>query len=272
MSTPASLARRLCLLALALVVPAQATFAQVQREVLLLHSARRDSVLAETGDRELARLIDQALGGALDYFPEYIDTARFPDARYRRAFRDFLRLKYKELQFDLIIALENTSLDFVKEIRAELSPDAPVVFSASQRNIRRIPNSTGVIDEPDFSRTLGLVTQLQPDTEHVYFVSGSSSRDKFYESLARETFQRVSLPVEIHYLSGLPAKELETRVASLPPQSVVFYAMVSQDGAGENFLPIEYLDRLVKVANRPVYSWVDAAMDHGIVGGSLMRP
>ena len=245
---------------------------QAQKHVLLLHSARRDSVLAETGDRELSRLLDLALNGALDYFPEYVDTARFPDRQYRDAFRNFLRLKYKGQRFDLVIALENTSLDFTRQIRDELSPQAPVIFSAAERDIRRIPNSTGIIDQPDFSRTLRLAMQLQPDTRQVYVVSGTSSRDKFYERLARTRFKSFESSLQFTYLTGLPAQDLETQAAALPDRSIVFYAMVSQDGVGENFLPIEYLDRLAKAANRPIYSWVEAAMDHGIVGGSLMQP
>jgi signal transduction histidine kinase len=275
LSTQASLWRPvfLTLVTLALVSPARSGWAaDDQKHVLLLHSARRDSVLAETGDREFSRLLDAALNGQLDYFPEYVDTARFPDPKYRTAFRDFLRLKYKAQQFHLLVALENTSLDFAREIRDDLAPGAPIVFSSSRRDVQRIPNSTGIIDEPDFSRTVRLVLQLQPETTQVFVVTGSSSRDKFYESVARARFRSYESLVEFNYLSGMPASDLEARVASLPERSVVFYAMVSQDGEGENFLPIEYLDRLAKASNRPIYSWVEAAMDHGIVGGSLMQP
>ncbi len=50
---------------------------------------------------------------------------------------------------------------------------------------------------------------------------------------------------------------------------MVYYLVVSRDGTGQNFHPLEYLDRVTAIANAPVYSWVDSAMDHGIVGGSL---
>src|SRR5262249_30800033 len=43
-----------------------------------------------------------------------------------------------------------------------------------------------------------------------------------------------------------------------------------QDAAGVNLNPLDYLDRLATVANRPIYSWVDSTMNRGIVGGSLM--
>ena len=63
--------------------------------------------------------------------------------------------------------------------------------------------------------------------------------------------------------------DLETRLARLPPKSIVYYLLVNRDGAGENVQPLEFLDRLTAVSNAPVYSWVDSAMDHGIVGGRL---
>src|SRR5262249_39537482 len=59
------------------------------------------------------------------------------------------------------------------------------------------------------------------------------------------------------------------RLAALPAHSMIYYLVVSQDGTGENFHPLEYLDRIAEVARAPIYSWVDSAIGHGIVGGSL---
>ena len=50
---------------------------------------------------------------------------------------------------------------------------------------------------------------------------------------------------------------------------MVYYLVVDRDGAGQNFHPLEYLDRVAAIANAPIYCWVDSAMEHGIVGGSL---
>ena len=51
----------------------------------------------------------------LDYYSEYIDRARFPDAQYKHGFRDFLRLKYKDQRFDVVIAMQDLALEFVGE-------------------------------------------------------------------------------------------------------------------------------------------------------------
>ena len=155
------------------------------------------------------------------------------------------------------------------ENRDRLFLDAPVVFLALDPTTRRIANSTGVFAELGFSRTLMLVTALQPDVQQVFVVSGASERDRFYESLARKQFQSLRPRVTITYLSGLPAKELEERVSALPPHSIIYYLLVSQDGDGVDVRPLKYLDRLATIANQPIYSWDGSTMGHGVVGGSL---
>ena len=146
----------------------------------------RDSVLGGVGDRELSRLLDIGLSQQLDYYTEYIDLARFPDQQYQAGFREFLRLKYSAQRFDVVIAVEEASLEFVNKNRDELFPGVPVVFFALDPDTRRMTNSTGVLAELGFSRTLTLATALQPDIQQVFVVSGASARDRFYESLARK--------------------------------------------------------------------------------------
>ena len=90
-------------------------------------------------------------------------------------------------------------------------------------------------------------------------MSGASSRDRFYERLARDGFQVVrTRPLEFTYLSGIVWQRARAQCAALPDTlRSCSTAMVSQDLAGgENFLPIEYLDRLARTANRPIYQTV----------------
>ena len=153
--------------------------------------------------------------------------------------------------------------------RDELFPGVPVVFFALDPDTRRMTNSTGVLAELGFSRTLALAAALQPEIEQVFVVSGASARDRFYEGLARKQSRSLDRGVAITYLSGLPAAELEQRVSALPPHSIIFFLRMSQDGAGVSVKPLAYLDRLATIANQPIYSWDDSTMGHGVVGGSL---
>jgi len=240
-----------------------------QSRVLVLYSTRPDAQIAVLGERDLPRLLDDGLDGGLDYYSEFIDRARFPNAQFKTAFREFLRPKYKDVHFDVIIAMQDLALEFVGDARNELFPGTPVVFFATSPATRRIADSTGLVAELDFKGTLQLVAALQPEARQVVVVLGADAGSAEYERVARQQFAGFEHRFAIEYLRGLRTVALHERLAALPPQSVVYYLMVSRDGAGESVHPLEYLDNLSAVATVPIYCWVDSAMDHGIVGGSL---
>jgi len=262
--------RRLLAFVVALTagLPGHALAQDVQRQVLVLYSARRDAQIVTVGEREFPRILDQGLREGLDYYSEYIDRSRFPEDSYKTAFRDFLRLKYQDKRFDVIIAVQDLALEFVREYRTDLFGDSPIVYFASS-GAARPRNSTGLVADVDFSSTLAFATQLQPDVHDVFVVTGTEAGDKEYENLARAQFQAFESQLRVTYLSGLPTRELFQRLSSLPPHSAVYYVIVNRDGAGEYFHPLDYLDRMAAVANAPIYSWVDSTMDRGILGGSL---
>jgi signal transduction histidine kinase len=243
--------------------------ANIQKRVLVLSSTRRDVPISIAADRELPRLLGAGLEEELDYYSEYIDVPRFSEASYPAAFRDFLRVKYKDQRFDVVVAMGDAAFELLRSYRSELFADAPVVFFVNQP-VKAFPNSTGVIVDLKFARTLDLATRLQPDLRNVFVVSGASGRDKLFEDMTHAQFQRNPSQLNITYLSGLTTAGLDARLASLPAHSIVYYLLVYQDGAGANFQPMVYLDRVQAMANAPTYSWVDTAMDHGIVGGSLL--
>jgi signal transduction histidine kinase len=237
--------------------------------VLVLYSTRRDSEFSAIGETELPRILDIGVGRDLDYYSEFLDVSRFPDPGYQRAFADFLRQKYQSVQFDLVIALQDVAVEFVNRNRDDLFAGTPEVFLSNNPDKLGASNSTGLILERNFAGTIRLVEQLQPDVENIFVVSGASPADKGYENLARTQFQAFEPRYRFIYLSGLATAELEGKLRSLPPRSAVYYLLLTEDGAGNKFHPLEYVDRVAKAANAPTYSWVDSVMGRGVVGGNL---
>src|SRR4030095_155719 len=240
-----------------------------QPRVLVVHSPRQHTQLPRRTARDLRRILNDRLSRPVDYYAEYIDAARIPTLQQERAFRDYLRSKYRNQRFDLVIAMQDVAWDFVRKYRSALFPRTPVVFSSRNRNVPRPVNSTGVVSELKLRGTLDFALTLQPETKQVFVVTGASNRDKVYENLARAQLRGLESRVALTYLSGLPRAELERRVATLPEASIVYYLLFYQDRNGENQNPVEFLARLAARANRPTYSWTDSTMDHGVVGGRL---
>jgi signal transduction histidine kinase len=251
------------------LVPARASAANERKQVLVLFSMRRDTQIAIIGDREMPRLLERGLSNKIDYYSEYIDAGRFSDAQYQTAFRQYLALKYGGSRLDLVIAMQEIAIEFVARYRDELFPDTALVFQALRLPVPHVANATGIVTDFEFRRTLAMALELQPDTTHVFVVSGSSVRDRQYEAIARAQFRSFEPRVTVDYLSGLASGELERRLAALPERSIVYYVLFEQDGDGEKVNPLEYLDRLSTISSRPIYSWAESTMNRGTVGGSL---
>jgi signal transduction histidine kinase len=263
------LRRSLSIVAIAVALDPAATSALPrQKQVLVLYSTRRDAQIVAVADRDLSTILQDGLAEGIDYYSEFMDSGR-SGAESDRAFRDFLHLKYAGHDFDLVVAMDRIALEFLDANRGELFGEAPLVFFSDRPLTRRLANATGVTTMLNLSGTLVLATALQPDVREVFVVSGATPSDREFEAEARRQFRSFEPQLKITYLSGLSTNDLQTRLSALPRHSVVYYLIVSRDGAGENFHPLEYTDRVAAVANAPTYSWVDSVMEHGVVGGSL---
>jgi len=144
-----------------------------QLRVLVVHSTRQDTQLPLQTDHDLPRILNTRLSQTVDYYAEYIDAPRIPTLQNERAFRDYLRAKYRNQRFDLVIAMQDVAWDFVRKYRSVLFPRTPIVFSSRNRNVARPVNSTGVVAEINLRGTLDFALTLQPNTKQVFVVSGA---------------------------------------------------------------------------------------------------
>jgi len=265
--------RRAALTAIVLLVHIGAAAVDAQadsKHVLVLYSTRPDAQLSIVGENELPRILGAGLPQPVVYYSEFMDVATFPQ-RAHLALHEFLRLKYEGIRFDLVVAIQNEAIEFVAAYRDTLFRDTPAVFLTNEPIVRRLPNSTGLVHERDYAATIAFLRQLQPDVRNVFIVASDTTAAEHRQVSAIRRLEPTQAGLSFTYLSNLPTKDLEERLARLPALSAVYYLSVSEDGAGQKFHPLEYLDRVVAAANAPTYCWVDSAMGHGVVGGSLYR-
>ena len=267
-----SLSRLLLPTAATLVVlagPAPVRAEDDHKRVLVIYANRSDSQFSILAETDLPRMIEKELGRNLDYYSEFMDVARFPDSIYESAFAEFLSRKYRDVQFDLVVAMHDTALEFVNTRREQLFPGAPVVFFSDGPAIPVGPDMTGLVVKRNFVATVKLIERLQPDATNVFIVTGAGDSDRTYERDVREQLRAAGSRLSFTYLSGLPTVDLERKLSTLPRRSAVYYVLVTEDGAGDKFHPLQYVDRVAVAANAPTYCWVDSAISHRIVGGSL---
>jgi signal transduction histidine kinase/ABC-type uncharacterized transport system substrate-binding protein len=249
-------------------------------------SAPKKTVLVLYGEEQLFipanRVSEQGLMAALssahawnlEIFSEYLDLTRFPATQYGEDFVRYLRAKYGRRKPDLVIALPNTTLQFVLDHRDELFPGVPIVFThVDHREVEgreMPPDVTGLWMAWDYERTLELALQLQPRTREIVCVSGTGAEEQPWNNEARKVLERFATQVRARWLDKLPLQAVLDEVARLPLDSVVLYIPMLRDGAGQSVSPFEVARQLAEASRVPVYGLSGPELEQGLIGGALL--
>lgn len=238
-----------------------------QSRVLVLYSARPGQPSFAAFDSALESDLTQRLGGQLDLYREYFDNGRFAFTNeYLSTFKTYLRDKYREPP-DVVVAVALAAVGFLNQFGEELFPQTPVLFVATTAG--RPPHGTSVFSDTDWNGSLKLALALQPRTRQVFVVTGASEFDHQALSGAKRQFADFENRLDFTYLTGLPIDDLEPTVATLPPNSIIYYVNVTLDGAQRRFEGTSALDRIAAVANAPIYIQSEANFGSGVMGGRV---
>ena len=251
------------------------------KKVLIVYSFDNDEAVYSGFDHVLRERIRMRLPERVEFYTEYLDLVRFPAASHAEDMVNLLKLKYSRQKLDLIIPVSYSALQFLIDQGRDLFPGTPMVALFNQRKLddlkQRLAQNpgkkiTGVTSSDEPARTLDLALRLQPDTQHVAVVLGSSSLENYWRDQLKKDLSPYSGKVDLIYLTGNSLDELLKRAAGLPPHSIILSTFFFQDSTGQFFMPEEVLDHISREAKVPIYTIYSSYIGHGVVGGWMTNP
>ena len=250
-------------------VSAEAQGAAV-RTVLTIHSGAEDFPSNPILDAAVRERLKSS-GVPIDYFAEYLESDLFPDEEDLLAFKDYVKRKYRGRRIDLVIAMTDTSLQFVLDYRGELFPDVPVVFfglAVPDETIRSAGGGiTGLRVGNAYADTLKLALALHPSTERVFVVA--KRPDNQTPESVRAEFNGFSDRVKITYLAEETVPLLLSAVRTIPQGSVILYIWHAQRESGGGMYSNAVAQLVADAAKVPVYGTSDLYIGTGVVGGVM---
>ena len=243
------------------------------RHVVLLFDERTELPGLSILNADFLHTLRSGSADPVEIYTEEMDLSRFRSDTYFAHFRDYLRSKYAGKNIDVAVAAMGPSLDFLVRDGKDVFPGTPIVFCGIDK--RELDNLvlpsyvTGVLVKREFQPTLELALKLHPETKKIVVVSGTSEFDTRLVDQAKAEFHSFEGQLTFTYLSALPMPKLLAELSILPPQTVVLYTTMFQDGAGTPFVPHEAAERIAAASSAPVYGFLDQYMGRGIVGGQL---
>jgi PAS domain S-box-containing protein len=252
------------------------------KRVLLLYSFDNEEGMYTEFDHVLRSELRSRVRDRVEFFTEYLDLVRFPSAEHAANLVKLLKLEFSKQKPDLIVPVSYSALQFLLGEGKELFPATPVVALFNTRRLNELKKHvatgtagrdiSGVASTDEPARTLDLALRLQPDTQRVAVLVGCSPVEKYWVDQLRQDFLPYRQRIEVDYLTGLTMKDILTRVAELPPHSIVLNTFFFEDARGQFFLEEEALDLVAGAAHVPVYAIYSNDIGHGVIGGRMTDP
>jgi PAS domain S-box-containing protein len=253
--------------------PGIAQFKETRRVLVLNEYGPQYPAIAAI-DREILAAIDDS-PYQVEFYNEFLETALFSDQASQREFQQWYLHKYQARKPDVIVVVGPSPIRFIAEVHQNFFPGVPVVVCASDEALAGNPtldsSFTGVWELFDPAKTIDVALKLLPQTSHLFMVGGTAPYDIGAMSVMRRSLQPYMGRFEINYLTNLDMKTLLERLKTLPRQSIVFDVSLSEDVAGQHFIPASQSGPMIDAAaNAPVFTFADVGMGRGQVGGYLM--
>jgi len=264
----------LCLLVWAALLPAAlAADHNEPKRLLLLHSFGRDFRPWSEYARSIKAEFEQQSAFPLDIQEHALLTARFNNPGPEEPFVDYLRSLYRTSPPDMVMTLGAPAARFVQKYREQLFPDTPLVMTAvEERQVNRAAMAKNDVVVPvrnDFGAFFGSILQVLPETRTIAVVIGASPIERFWLNELKREVKPFENRFELIWYSDLSFEEILKRASALPPHTVLFWQLMSVDGAGVVHEGDLALRRLHAVANAPIFSYQEAFFGRETVGGPM---
>jgi PAS domain S-box-containing protein len=243
------------------------------RQVLLLHSHERDAA-----SHAFATMFRPELSGSfgepIDFIEVALQAVRLDPGASEESIVNELRSALPRGRLDLVVPIGGAAVTLAQTYRRQLFPTTSMLLAGVDRrfvqNRDLAANDTAVTVEHDPPQMIDSILRLLPDTRTIFVVVGTSPFEQFWLQELQRGFRRFAGRVTFVWANELSFEEMLKVCASLPPQSAIFFGVLSLDAKGVRHVEDKALAAFHAAANAPIFGLHSAQLGRGIVGGPLL--
>lgn len=214
-----------------------------------------------------------ATSGDVKFYIEYMGTKWAFDKEYFGLLRDTYTRKYRDINFDVIIATDNDAFNFLRTYRDTVFGRVPSVFCGvnwfQPEDLEKQSLFTGVNEDADIAATFDVMLKLHPKTKHIYVVIDSTTTGQRVHENLLQIIPRYQRRVMVHMIENMSMGAILNTVSKLSDDSLVLITVFQKDTEGTFFEFSESTGLISKNSKVPVYGIWDFNLGFGIVGGML---
>jgi signal transduction histidine kinase len=242
------------------------------KRVLLINSYGREFAPWNEYAEEIRSQLQDEWEGPLDIHELSLTTALLGHGD--RDFANYLHALFSDREPDIVLTIGAPAASFVLQFRQSLFPATPTLLTTADQQLMQhsalSANDAAIPVNINFVGSIENILRVLPDTTNIAVVIGNSLNEKEFLERMRRAFQPLTDRVTFTWFNELSLNEMMKGAARLPPHSAIFWFALIVDAAGVSHQDFEALTLVRAVANAPIFSFVDAYLGKGIVGGPLI--
>jgi PAS domain S-box-containing protein len=241
---------------------------------MLLYSYDRDFASHNAFATMFRPELSRSFGEPIDFIEVSLQAARLNSGASEKSILNDVRSTLPRRRLDLVVPIGGPAAVFAQTYRQQLFPTTPMLLAGVDRrfvhNRALAANDTAVTVEHDPPQMIDTILQLLPDTKTVFVVIGASQLEQFWLKEVKRGLRRFEGRLTFIWTNELSFEEMLKGCASLPPQSAIFYGVLSSDAKGVRHPEEKTLGAFHAAANAPIFGLHSTQLGRGIVGGPLV--
>jgi signal transduction histidine kinase len=248
--------------------------APAQLRVLIVHSFGRDFAPFDSTIATFRRELASQSARPVVFVEASLDAGRPIGPDEEAAFVVYLLARFAQPVPDLVVSSGGPAARFLINNRARLFANVPILLTAFEaRNVSPSvlkPGDAMVAVRIDLPRAFEHILRLLPDTGTIAIVLGDTPLERFWRKEIQRESAFLDNRVRFVWFDGLTLPQMKERIASLPRNSAVFYALLLADAAGVPYERLAALSELRAAADIPFFALYENEMGQGVVGGPII--
>jgi signal transduction histidine kinase len=244
------------------------------KRVLIVHSFGREIAPYDAVIAAFRRELASRSPGPVVFMEAALDAGRAIGPDEQAAFVAYLRARFSHPAPDLIVGSSGPAARFLVEQRDRLFPGVPILLTAVDARVApRAALKDGdalVTSTIEVPRIFDALLRVLPDTRTIAVVIGQTPLERFWRKELERDIAYLGDRVRLVWLDQLSLPQIKERVATLPPGSAVFYALLMVDGAGVPHERLDALTELKQVSAAPIFSPFESELGQGVIGGPYL--
>ncbi|EDS76788.1 PAS domain-containing sensor histidine kinase [Clostridium massiliodielmoense] len=211
---------------------------------------------------------------SLDINIEYMDTKSFNNSEYIENLYTFYKEKFRQKKFDLIVSIDDDSLNFLKKYNKSLFPNTPIVFTGANFSNKSIlknnPFFTGMIEYTPLKETIDMALSLNKNTKNVIVINDNSSKGLSLKKSLDDIMPSFKGIVNFIFLDNINLLHNKEFLNNYSKNSIVLLL----SGFTTDYSESIFIDNDTILSTRdfniPMYSIWEMFLGHGVLGGKMI--